>query len=750
LFESTGALGNIRFFGPALKFVKNENLERVYANDSSDDDLVKLSILLFPSPTGILCHIRTMESNFGNKMRIKLEAGNRDVLKEMAELFAKILNNEVEKEMSFKAKNPDEVKMVRNISLRKTKTEVFSEPDSKVIKLLMLHSFIINILDDVNHLKEYLLIILNKITNFEGIPKLEIDALDRVLLFRDIYEKFPYSDKNQPPSNTSIPIYDGETKIFIPTQTFSDCADVMLLNLCNCLLYDSKNLCYSTEKLPKGSDIELFYQKHNRLFTITNEIRNEWSMVIQGLDNFEPEDKSPYKLDKITYKIAQKRNEVKSGIINMMNVLIKIFNINHEELWKDFEGKNDIESKLKQLFSLISSDSTKISISNCRFEEREVVTSRKEILGSFDIERLQEGSNVNAVMTVDHAETHAKILVKKFELKSGADIQVIQTDSIMNIIYMNFISVRKVKSDVYDFIKQIYFSGSILTNEQKKACLESIFEEIINGKNRNNLPIPVLKSITVSILESMNLNDAGTRNELYPYLIYADALSTSDTLKGYSYVLNKKEYSESIKELCRIKVSEIKDSTLKLDEEDLDGRITDIFKALVEKQTLERLIVLINKIDTQSIEKVFGGLGELVQLKELDIPKPESFFVKGLTYESVKLLFESLSKLLNLTTLEISQSFFILDNYDRIDELSESIQEHLNQLTELKSLIILDFNFVDSTELLSKILPKLKNLKTLKLLCHQEYGIKKFENFTNSLGLMEQLTEFAAYDIDLD
>ena len=53
-------------------------------------------------------------------------------------------------------------------------------------------------------------------------------------------------------------------------KTFSDCVDVFLLNLCNCIFNDSENHCYSTGNLDPESELAKFYQKYNKLFEITD------------------------------------------------------------------------------------------------------------------------------------------------------------------------------------------------------------------------------------------------------------------------------------------------------------------------------------------------------------------------------------------------------------------------------------------------------------------------------------------------
>jgi hypothetical protein len=124
----------------------------------------------------------------------------------------------------------------------------------------------------------------------------------------NICNSFPYSEKNQPCSNSTIPIYYRKQNTFIDFKNFPDCVDIVTLHICNCLFYDPIKQCYSTEGLNVSKDLLLFYEKHNTLFSITNETRKEWSKVIQSLDEFIDIDSSEYKTHKIVY-LKEHRNE---------------------------------------------------------------------------------------------------------------------------------------------------------------------------------------------------------------------------------------------------------------------------------------------------------------------------------------------------------------------------------------------------------------------------------------------------------
>lgn len=104
-------------------------------------------------------------------------------------------------------------------------------------------------------------------------------------------------------------------------------------------------------------------------------MRKEWSRVVQGLSNFKNNDNSKFKLHKIIY-LKGKRNELYIGMINMMNVLIKIFNLDHGKIWKDLKEKDDIVSILEILISIITKNKFKISIECNKKDFEEILEQR--------------------------------------------------------------------------------------------------------------------------------------------------------------------------------------------------------------------------------------------------------------------------------------------------------------------------------------------------------------------------------------
>ena len=343
LFESTGCLQNLRFYSPLLKFGTDENGRRKYVEDTSDDSFIKSVIALFPSPVGVLCHITTANSNFARNFNESKEDG----IAFLAQLFIAV-SRDKEINANFLIRKAQSFKSLAKSLLQ---DDNMSFPDSeKQLKLLLIHAFIINMLDKSEDLSLYLEMILKGIENTK--QELELDLFDEVTKARDSLNFFPYSQLNPPLSQVLIPIYKRETDTFdYEKNLFSDCADVTLLHLCNCLFYDSREKKYSVNHLNLSADARIreFYNKHPEPFALTLDIRKDWSRVIQDLPDFKEKDESKYRTDLIVY-VQSERNEVSAGIINMMNVLAMICGIDNIKLWDGLNDSN-LDEKLEWLLN---------------------------------------------------------------------------------------------------------------------------------------------------------------------------------------------------------------------------------------------------------------------------------------------------------------------------------------------------------------------------------------------------------------
>lgn len=699
LFQASGALNNIRFFGPSMETEKKDNF-RNYSLDSSNDDIVKLAIELFPSPTGTICHIRNMKDNFGYIFKNNIEEG----ILFLCNMFVKVLENNDEYDHGYEH---EAFQKVREILL-KGNISLFDNTNSQIIKLMMIHSFAINVFDDKNDLKRYITIISDSITNIDILElfSLNINVTDEVLKVENNYKEFPYSKWNQPPSNSVISIYDRKTDSFNGDKFFSDCADVLLLNLCNCLFYDPEKLCYSTEKLEKGSRIYNFYQSHNKLFTITDDVRNEWSRVIQGLDNFSTVDNSKYKLNKIVY-VAKKRNEVEVGMLNMMNILIKICNVNHDEFWRDFDGEN-IFGKIEELLSIISSTTMNITVKGIKFYELDI-KHRMEVFGGFEI--IFENSRKKITMAVCHTVNHAEISLAQYENNVNDNLIdiAVDTENLCGFIFYNYVAIatdiemQNFNLMIFDII---YFLGPIKTNEEKLEILLMILDTITKPDDEGFSEI--LLGIYRSILDTIDLTDIGTREIFLTSLVYNEDLTDTEILENWKKSLTMRYYD--IYKLWEARILNISRSSIIMKCYNIPSeRIVDAFTILSRLSHLETLYLV--GIDKNIAGEIADGLGKLNQLSTLDISN------NHLDPETMKYFAEAIGKLTNLNYLNISNNNLGCDGSKYISQA----------LFKLENLISFDASFCkigsDGIEFISASFPYLRNLKHLKMPYNELYSV---------------------------
>ena len=709
LFESTAALSNIRFYGPGLVSVKDSGT-RNYSRDSSSEPVVNLLIKLFPSPTGTVCHIRNRKNNFGLDFKNNQQQG----IEFLSDMFVQVLIPGTTTKY-VEDGEPESFKKVRGIlcNFIRNSDKIFKNTDEQMIKLMTIHAFIINALDDKNDLKKYLSIILESMKwNKFKICNFNFDITTEILKIQKSYLSFPYSGLNQPPSNAVIPVYDRNRNEFVEDKTFSDCVDVLLLNICNCLFYDSENLCYSVNKLDQDSELAKFYKKNNQIFTITNDIRKEWSKVIQGLDDFPIKDTSKYKLHSIVY-LKDHRNELDTGIINMMNVLIKICGLDHSSIWYKFDGKN-IEEKLQDLFILISH-----YFSNQRLMIKVLPSSFTEFDSSYRIDfqgcfsfnfTLPNKSEITIINT--QTNKHAEMKVAQHlqdmtyfssELNNNQD-----SNHLLGIIFETYMSMAQnhINETCYlNIFNKIYFAGPIITNNQKKETLITILNAIeLNEENMNqdlnDCEISILEGMTNTILDSVNLDDYGTRLLFMPCLVYYEKLKECEVIECWHHSFNIE--GKKIYKLWKNRIQQTKISNALIDISMIPKHfIPFLFDTLSEMPCIKELFVL--GIIEERIQSFTEGCSKLTNLTYIDLSN------NNLGFKSIQYISEMLAGLKHLTRLDIS-------NNSIGDEGSKYISMAIEKLNNLE-VIDLSFNDIGPSGALyfAFSLKKLSNLKSINL-----------------------------------
>lgn len=686
VFIKSGALSNIRFFGPGIKTTTETN-KRVFLKDESNFSTTSLAIALFPSENGTLSISSNLTNTFYHSFQNDLQKGITFLGLE----FAKILKSDFQ---NYKSTNTNDDQFVRidKMLIDEFQRESQSIYDNKEIKLMMIHSFIISTLDKPEYIEMYLRSILNNIRLGDlelNYPKVEI--LDEMIAIYQNEIGFPFSLNNPPPSNINIPVYIRETGTFDLNKMYPDCADVLLLNICNCLFYDTENFRYSLDhlNLDSQSDLAVFYSNHQTIFDITPEIRSEWSKVVEGLPDFKAHDTSEFRTDLIVYKVDY-RNEIKSGIINMMNVLIKICNLNHEKFWNDMTGKNMpdyIKIKLAELLQLMSNKNIEIRIEDLRFfNSKDRVDFTGDVFVTFRL--LDRIINIK----IWHVRFHAEMTVlSDVVLNSNSQaLSYVEESPHLSIRLLNLLRIQKLFSmsedDTVDVFEKIYFTGSIETNEQKSKVLSDIFKELSSSLSQSQksleYKVSLLNEIVSVILGSICLDDQGTRKKFRHFLCNTHNLQIEEEIKCWIETLG---IDNSIYKLWSEKIIALNPTSLNLCIQSLNGdRILNLFETLKRCSHLKDLEIVCD------INKKFNAAFVADGLKMLPFLESLNFSNNNLSCRRSKIIANALKKITSLKTLVIS-------NCNMGDDEMRTIFNSIIDLPEITSLCINNNNISSET-----------------------------------------------------
>ncbi|EHY64248.1 hypothetical protein NERG_02706, partial [Nematocida ausubeli] len=270
---------------------------------------------------------------------------------------------------------------------------------------------------------------------------------------------FPFADSTQLPRYTSVPRYSRKTNTFSTNHSkdYSNCVECMILSLFCCLAYDPAEGIYRTDHMGNASESlkEFFAPEENKSFDTTKaEFQIRWCKVVACLD--EP---------RITY--LRGRNELDSGIINMLMVIAEIVNISKEEKDKIFGFEQRLKEKQGELEDILSKDIqeyttillkrlSKIEIVGIKFlalKSYKCSNERYDVYGEIAISFEQDRIKNEIVLGI--SKTHATIGIKPAvmniwdnrmsKLKGVADSCKNRTEFIENLFaaYVDY-EVRKL------------------------------------------------------------------------------------------------------------------------------------------------------------------------------------------------------------------------------------------------------------------------------------------------------------------
>ncbi|EIJ88087.1 hypothetical protein NEQG_01531 [Nematocida parisii ERTm3] len=261
---------------------------------------------------------------------------------------------------------------------------------------------------------------------------------------------FPFSGCINIPSYRSISSYNRNKNENSFIETYSNCVEAGLLGLFCCLAYDAETKEYTTVHMGEvSSDLKKFFTIYNKPFeTADYTIYNEWNKVVADLEN-----------ENIKY-LKENRNELVSGIINMLYVITEITGrySKDKETIKEFytrlEGHeckdnnfdenqsklfNDIKSYITELFISLSKkcnskkDSKEvertIKIDTSNMSIKESIIEHPDIFGKISI--TYSVSELEGEIILEHSNMHLSI--KVFYSKSCLDLITLNQTHINNI-----------------------------------------------------------------------------------------------------------------------------------------------------------------------------------------------------------------------------------------------------------------------------------------------------------------------------
>lgn len=192
--------------------------------------------------------------------------------------------------------------------------------------------------------------------------------------------------------------------------------------------------------------------------------------------------------------------------------------------------------------------------------------------------------------------------------------------------------------------------------------MTSIFKGIATENNQEKPLVQILKRITVSILESVNLNDGNTLKNFKIYSLYRPGLTDLDILQKFLLKMSRRQnYDEQIESLWTSRALEAIISELDINTMNFEDQVMPcLYEFLVQMKSIES-ITLFTKFKKISPLKSFERIEKLSHFKELDICN--FLFNNKFTYEEIKTVFIKLSKLQNLRSFKISQLYLLADSY---------------------------------------------------------------------------------------
>lgn len=577
LANKTGFVYNKRFFSPYVKVTyeininnKEEPYRRAYNRDmaTSENAFYSTMIDLFPSSGGRISIAMVRDDSFYNvlsKNRSSEEKrqnqGRERAIRFMAALTAMALGVDIKCESKMKGKKKS-ITIMTSTPIRVEGTKLyqvdnavkfFSSAHNEDVenmstiedfarsRLFLAQGFLTHCLDtekDANVFFDNMYDLLRGTSAYDScfVAADEEDEVDYKLL-KDAVEMngvFPFSPTNQPPSNIIVPQYNRTADEFL-SEPFSDCAEITLLEFFCCILYDSRNMMYSTEKIPDDAKrFKEFFNEYRNVFAFTLECRKSWLRVVADIEknieywkvdtshNNAKNDMKPGFLNMITAieYICCLKKETKTGKPGYVGIWRRIADATQTEidapLEDEISGQNVkkpsgyaqirsvFEEEFRKLVSTLCNKKIAVTFNNMSVEERKDTNRTWDVYGSIylSIEILE---NVVAKVELRHQMGHAQLYL--IQSPQSASKQQVSSIAKRTNKYMNADSLVERLIGKYAHI-------SISTN----ARYNTFYEDVCACIQHNNIDDALLCGSLERDEHKMQVLDV-----LFPYIAEKDA-----------------------------------------------------------------------------------------------------------------------------------------------------------------------------------------------------------------------------------
>ncbi|EHY65772.1 hypothetical protein NERG_01379 [Nematocida ausubeli] len=377
-----------------------------------------------------------------------------------------------------------------------------------------------------------------------------VDALLEIERVVDSDRPIPFSDSAQIPAYRSVPVYIRKSDTFINDErmNFSNCVEVGLLGIFCCFVYDASARIYATEHIPEASSsLKDFFHSHSVPFTYTDfSLHKTWNRVVSDLSALE-----------IAY--VKDRNELRSGLINMLVVIAEISGVyeRDKEILQEFIEKIteaesitnwDVCRKIRiyaeDLFKLLSRDSSlkvefflnegkrsdgktdlfgkiflKYSLGEITkgilLEIKPQHASLSLVSDKSSFPKKMEESLLNIKHIIKAQKTLLGYLIRQyasFILKSANIMQ--STD----LVHRK--TIIRISADKFESIDRLLMKAPIEGIPYKK---ELVACTLIYAHDQDLSPEHPAVRFTSNILGSVPLMDVATQREFFPSLVYTKA-----------------------------------------------------------------------------------------------------------------------------------------------------------------------------------------------------------------------------------